>query len=34
MLEAARWLGWLPLVAGYLWARERLTLRREHAARS
>ena len=34
MLEAARWLGWLPLVAGYLWARERLMLRREHAARS
>ena len=33
ILEAARWLGWLPLVAGYLWARERLMLRREHAAR-
>ena len=33
MLEAVRWLGWLPLVGAYLWLRERLTLRREHAAR-
>jgi hypothetical protein len=34
VLEAARWLGWLPLVAGYLWVRERLLLRRERTARS
>jgi YjbE family integral membrane protein len=33
ILEAARWLGWLPLVAAYLWLRERLMLRREHAVR-
>ena len=33
MLEAVRWLGWLPLVGAYLWLRERLTLRREDAAR-
>ncbi len=33
ILEAGRWLGWLPLVAGYLWVRERLELRRQHAAR-
>ncbi len=24
ILEAVRWLGWLPLVAAYLWLRERL----------
>jgi YjbE family integral membrane protein len=33
ILEAARWLGWLPLVAGYLWLRERLMLRGGHAVR-
>jgi hypothetical protein len=33
VLEAVRWLGWLPLVAAYLWVRERLMLRREHASR-
>ena len=33
VLEAARWLGWLPLIAAYLWLRERLMLRREHAVR-
>jgi hypothetical protein len=33
ILEAVRWLGWLPLVAAYLWVRERLMLRREHASR-
>jgi YjbE family integral membrane protein len=33
ILEAARWLGWLPLVAGYLWLRERLMLRGRHAVR-
>ena len=33
VLEAVRWLGWLPLVAGYLWLRERLMPRREHTAR-
>ncbi len=34
ILEAVRWLGWLPLVATYLWLRERLELRRRHTARS
>jgi YjbE family integral membrane protein len=33
ILEAVRWLGWLPLVAAYLWVRERLILRREHTSR-
>jgi hypothetical protein len=33
MLEAVRWLGWLPLVGTYLWVRERLMLRRGHTAR-
>jgi hypothetical protein len=33
ILEAGRWLGWLPLVAAYLWLRERLMLRRALAAR-
>ena len=33
MLEAVRWLGWLPLVGTYLWLRERLMLRREHTVR-
>jgi YjbE family integral membrane protein len=33
ILEAARWLGWLPLVAGYLWLREHLMLRGGHAVR-
>jgi hypothetical protein len=33
VLEAVRWLGWLPPVAGYLWLRERLMLRRGHTVR-
>jgi YjbE family integral membrane protein len=33
ILEAARWLGWLPLVAAYLWLHERVMLRRAHTAR-
>jgi hypothetical protein len=33
-LQAARWLGWLPLAVAYLWVRERLELRRQRAARS
>jgi YjbE family integral membrane protein len=33
LLEAARWLGWLPLAVAYLWVRERLELRRQRAAR-
>jgi YjbE family integral membrane protein len=33
VLEAVRWLGWLPLVGTYLWLRERLMLRRGHAVR-
>jgi hypothetical protein len=33
VLEAVRWLGWLPLAAAYLWLRERLQLRRRHAVR-
>ncbi|HZX84612.1 MAG TPA: TerC family protein [Reyranella sp.] len=33
ILEAVRWLGWLPPVAAYLWVRERLMLRRGHTAR-
>jgi YjbE family integral membrane protein len=33
ILEAARWLGWLPLVAAYLWLHERVMLHRAHAAR-
>ena len=33
ILEAARWLGWLPLVAAYLWLNERVMLHRAHAAR-
>jgi len=33
ILDAARWLGWLPLVAGYLWVRERLELRRQREVR-
>jgi YjbE family integral membrane protein len=28
ILDGVRWLGWLPLVAGYLWVRERVQLRR------
>lgn len=34
ILDGARWLGWLPLVAAYLWLRERLELRRRSIARS
>ena len=33
VLEAARWLGWLPLAAAYLWLRERVELRRQRIAR-
>ena len=33
ILEAVRCLGWLPLVAAYLWVRERLMLRRQRMAR-
>ena len=33
ILEAVRWLGWLPLVAAYLLLRERLVLRRQRMAR-
>lgn len=33
ILEGVRWLGWLPLVAGYLWLRERMMLRRQRMAR-
>ena len=29
MLEAARWLGWLPFAAGWLWLQERVVLRRQ-----
>ena len=32
-LEAARWLGWLPLVAAYLRLHERVMLHRAHATR-
>ena len=31
-LGVVRWLGWLPLAAGWLWVRERITLARKHAA--
>jgi YjbE family integral membrane protein len=34
VLEGVRWLGWLPLAAAYLWARERLVLRRQRVARA
>ena len=34
ILDGVRWLGWLPLVAGYLWVRERIMLRRQRTARS
>ena len=33
ILEAVRWLGWLPLAAAWLWLRERLIQRRQHLAR-
>ena len=33
LLEAVRWLGWLPLAAGWLWLRERLGERRRMAHR-
>lgn len=33
LIEAARWLGWLPLAVAYLWLRERLELRRQRTAR-
>jgi YjbE family integral membrane protein len=33
ILEAVRWLGWLPLAAAWLWLRERLVQRRQHLAR-
>lgn len=31
-LGLVRWLGWLPLAAGWLWLSERITLARKHAA--
>ena len=34
ILEAVRWLGWLPLAVAWLWLRERLIQRRRHLARS
>lgn len=34
ILEAVRWVGWLPLAAAWLWLRERLIQRRQHLARS
>ena len=34
ILDGVRWLGWLPLVAGYLWVRERIMLRRQRTAPS
>jgi YjbE family integral membrane protein len=33
ILEAVRWLGWLPLAAAWLWLRERLIQRRQPLAR-
>ena len=33
LIEASRWLGWLPLAVAYLWLRERLELRRQRTAR-
>jgi len=33
ILEAVRWLGWLPLAAAWLWLRERLIQRRQPVAR-
>jgi YjbE family integral membrane protein len=33
LFQAARWLGWLPLAASFLWLREQLTLRRRRPAR-
>ena len=32
ILEGVRWLGWLPLAAGWLWLRERIELRRRTIA--
>jgi YjbE family integral membrane protein len=32
LLEAVRWLGWLPLAAAYLWLRERIGPRRQNIA--
>jgi YjbE family integral membrane protein len=31
-LGLVRWLGWLPLAAGWLWLRERIVLARDHTA--
>ena len=33
LLEAVRWLGWLPLAAAWLWLRERVLVRRQMAHR-
>ena len=33
LLQAARWLGWLPLAAAFLWLREQVALRRRRQAR-
>ncbi len=34
LLEAARWLGWLPLAAAFLWLREQFVQRRQRAQRA
>lgn len=34
LLEAARWLGWLPLAASFLWLREQMGARSRRTARS
>lgn len=33
LLQAARWLGWLPLAMAFLWLREQMALRRRRPAR-
>ena len=33
LFQAARWLGWLPLAAAFLWLREQVALRRRRPAR-
>jgi YjbE family integral membrane protein len=33
LFQAARWLGWLPLAASFLWLREQVALRRRRPAR-
>lgn len=34
LLEGARWIGWLPFAALFLWVRERIVLRNARASRS